>query len=247
MGHRWRCRCFRGGVGAARSAASPAEGTARPQRRTAAPPRPPQSPSCHRGLGERLAVPCSARRRFLLLFWEPVSSVQDAELFSCSAPSSRSHRCRSAQPGRYQHAPGSCCNPTSDQAEFKPVFPARFQTEKWESSGTSVPKADTFLSRLKDKILFLMSGISPGLCSPLPGGGRLGWPKRTEGHSAPRGPQPGCPMPAWCSPSAQASGAGSGHQRFHEAPARPRGDWTCCWWHCSPRPLPSTAGMVWGR
>lgn len=71
--------------------------------------------------------------------------------FSCSAPSSPSHCRRLAQPGRYRHAPGSCCNPASHQAEFKPSFPVCFQTEKWESSGTSVPEAGTFPSRLKDK------------------------------------------------------------------------------------------------
>lgn len=83
--------------------------------------------------------------------------------FYRSTPFSPSHRCRSAQLGRYRHAPGSCCNPASDQAKFKPAFPACFQTEKWESLGMCVLKANTFLSRLKDKILFLMSGISPGL------------------------------------------------------------------------------------
>lgn len=46
----------------------------------------------------------------------------------------------------------------------------------------SVLKADTFLSRLKDKILFLMSGINAGLCSLLPGREWLEQPKRTEGH-----------------------------------------------------------------
>ena len=74
----------------------------------------------------------------------------------------------------------------------------------------SVLEADTFLSRLKDKIPFLMSGISPGFCSLLPGGERLEQPERTEGHWTHRASpcQPGCFMPAWCSPVALGSGAG---------------------------------------
>lgn len=74
----------------------------------------------------------------------------------------------------------------------------------------SVLKADTFLSRLKDKIPFLMSGTSPGLCSLLPGREWLEQQKRTEGHWTHRASpcQPGCPVPAWCSSMALGSGAG---------------------------------------
>lgn len=57
----------------------------------------------------------SAHQRFSLLFWS-CGPRAGYGAFSCSC----SHCCRTAQPGRCRHAPGSCCRPASAQAERKP-------------------------------------------------------------------------------------------------------------------------------
>lgn len=144
---------------------------------------------CHPALLGSLVLPAA--------FGEPVGPTQDSEPFPAPAGQVWTH-CR------------SCCNPTSHQAEFEARFPSLLPDKEWESWGMSVLKADTFLSRLKDKIPFLMSGISPGLCSLLPAREWLEQPKRTEGHWTHRASpcQPECPVPAWCSPMVLGSGAG---------------------------------------
>lgn len=103
---------------------------------------------CRPALLGSLALPAA--------FGEPVGTTQDSEPFPAPA-------------GQVWARCGSCCHPTLHQAEFGACFPTLLPGKNWESWGMSVLKTDTFLSRLKDGIPFLMSGISHGLCSLLPG------------------------------------------------------------------------------